>query len=296
MESRMEELILNHGVAISRIEDCEDDMNVCKGDVDMIKIEQALMGWDIRMLEGAMGGTQEDLEVLSGQVDAFVVSARRTSSLCETNARSMGAEIQRVQRETCGHLESLLQKFEKVNDVVDKKIVRQDEEMDRVVELVGQKIDAKMGEFSSDLMEALEIEENRRKALEEKVALLEEKLVNSLNHMADLVSLVLSIQSRVAEVEDAVMEESEEGDGGEVLSSSSSDLDPVENLVAIPVPAPSVIHTLVEIPEEFVPPILQPSSSVLSTLSPEYVRALEDDPAHDGTPEYWVDPKAFVDH
>jgi hypothetical protein len=52
--------------------------------------------------------------------------------------------------------------------------------MDRVVELVRQKIDAKMGEFSSDLMEALEIEENRRKALEEKVAFLEEKLVNSL--------------------------------------------------------------------------------------------------------------------
>jgi hypothetical protein len=69
--------------------------------------------------------------------------------------------------------------------------------MDRVVELVRQKIDAKMGEFSSDLMEALEIEENRRKALEEKVAFLEEKLVNSLTHTADLVSLVLSVQSCV---------------------------------------------------------------------------------------------------
>jgi hypothetical protein len=67
-------------------------------------------------------------------------------------------------------------------------------------------------------------------------------------------------------------------------------------MVAIPVPAPSVIHTLVAIPEEFVPPILQSSSAVPSTPSPEYVQALEDDPAHDETPEYWADPEAGVDH
>jgi hypothetical protein len=170
-----------------------------------------------------------------------------------------------------------------MNDIVNKKVVHQDEEMDRVVELVGQKIDAKMGEFSSDLMEALEIKENRRKDLEAKVAFLEEKLVNSLTHMANLTSLILSVQAHVAEVEDAMMEESKEGDGGEVASSSSSDLDPVENMVAIPVPAPSILHTLVEIPEEFVPPILRPPSSVPSTPSPEYVQALEDDLAHDGT-------------
>jgi hypothetical protein len=207
------------------------------------------------MLEGAMGGTQEDLEVLSGRVDAFVASSRRTSSLCETNARSMGAEIQRVQQETCGHIKGLLQKFEKVNDIIDKKIIWQDEEMDRVVELVGQKINMKMGEFSADLMEAMEIKENRRKDLEAKVTGLEEKLEITIAHVANLASLLLSIQSCVVEVEDAVMEESED-DGGEVVSSSSSNLDPVENLVAIPVPAPSAIHTLVEIPEEFVPLIL----------------------------------------
>jgi hypothetical protein len=71
----MEESILNHSVAISRIEDCEDDMNVCKGNINVIKIRQVSMGHDIRMLEGAMGGTQEDLENLSSWVDAFVVSS-----------------------------------------------------------------------------------------------------------------------------------------------------------------------------------------------------------------------------
>jgi hypothetical protein len=72
-------------------------MNVCKGDIDSILIEQLSMGRDIRMLEGVMGGTQEDLENLGGRVDAFVVASHRTSLLCETNTRSMGAEIQRVQ-------------------------------------------------------------------------------------------------------------------------------------------------------------------------------------------------------
>jgi paraquat-inducible protein B len=294
MELRMEESILNHGVAISRIEDCEDDMNVCKNDVDMLKLEQALMGRDIRMLEGAMGGMQEDLENVSSWVDSFVSMTRRTSALVEGNAHFL-TEVQRGQLEVQGLAENLNQKFVRVNDIIDKKIVRMDEELDKVVGLVGEKIDVKMGEFSSDLMEALEIEENRRKDLEVKVTFLEEKLLNSLTHTANLVTLILSVQACVAEVEDAVMEESEEG-GEEVASSSSSDLDPVENMVAIPVPAPSAIHTLVEIPEEFVPPILRLSSSVPSTPSPEYVQALEDDPAHDGTLEYWADPEAGVDH
>jgi hypothetical protein len=238
----------------------------------------------------------EDLENLAGHVDTWSSNSRKISSLCETNARSLASKIEKVQQETQAQFESFFGKFEKLNDNVNKKIVRQDEEMEWVVELVGQKIDAKMGKFSSDLMEALEIEENWRKDLEAKVAFLEEKLVNSLTHTANLTSLILSIQARVSEVEDAVMEESEEGDGGEVVSSSSSDSDPVENVVAIPVPAPSTFHTLVEIPEEFVPLILRPSSSILSTPSPKYVQALEDDPAHNGTPEYWADPEAGVDH
>jgi hypothetical protein len=294
MESRMEESILVHDVAISWIEDCEDDMNVCKNDVDTFRLEQGSMGRDIQMLEASMGSVHEELENLGSRVDSCVAAGRRTASLVEGNARFL-AMVWSGQVKVRELTEDLNRKFVWINEVINKKMVRQDEELDRVVGLVGEKIDAKMGEFSSDLMEALENEENRRKDLEAKVAFLEEKLVNSLNHTADLVHLVVSVQSRVSELEDAVMGESEEG-GEEVVSSSSSDLDPVENMVAIPVPAPSVIHTLVEIPEEFVPPILQPSSAVPSTPSPEYVQALEDDPAHDGTPEYWADPEARVNH
>jgi hypothetical protein len=232
-------------------------------------------------------------ESLGDWMDGCVAAGQRTAALVEGNACFL-AGVRSGQVEVQDLAESLNQKFVRINEVIDKKIVRQDEELDWVVSLVGERIDAKMGEISSDLAEALEIEENQQKDLEAKVAFLEEKLVNSLTHTASLVTLILSVQARVVEVEDAVMEESEEGE--EVVLSSSSDLDPVENMVAIPVPAPSVFHTLVEIPEEFVPPILRPSSAVPLTPSPEYVQALEDDLAHDGTPEYWVDPEAGVDH
>jgi hypothetical protein len=124
---------------------------------------------------------------------------------------------------------------------------------------------------------------------------LEERLEHSLTHVANLAALLLSIQSRVTEVEDAVMADSEEEGEGEVLSSSSSDLDPVENIVAIPIPGLSVVHTLVEIPEEFVPPILWLSSPVPSTLSPPYVQAPEEDPSHNGVPKYWADPEVGND-
>jgi hypothetical protein len=159
-----------------------------------------------------------------------------------------------------------------------------------VVELVGQKINARMSEFSDQHLEVMEIEEERRSALEEKVAGPEQKPEIAIGHVANMASLLLSVQSRVVEVEDAVMEETE--DLEEVLSSSSSDLDPVENMVAIPIPVPSVVHTLVEVPEEFVPPILRSSSAVPSTPSPEYVEALEEDPSHQGVPKYWADPEA----
>jgi hypothetical protein len=294
MENRMEESILNHSVAISKIEDCEDAMHVCNNEVDTPKLEQGSMGRDIQMLEASMGAVHEQLEGLGDRVDGCVASNRRTASIVEGNARFL-ATVRSGQVEVRELAEDLNRKFTRINKVIDMKMVRQDEELDRVTGLVGEKIDSKFSDFSNEFMEAVASEEARRVALEEKVAFLEEKLTNSLLHSSDLVNLVLALQSRVSEVEDAVMEESEEG-GQEVVSSSSSDLDPVENMVAIPVPAPSIIHTLVAIPEEFVPPVLRPSSSVPSTPSPEYVQALEDDPAHDGTLEYWADPEAGVDH
>jgi chromosome segregation ATPase len=270
-------------VFASRLEDTEDDMKVCQNDVNVLKLEQASMGRDIRMLEASMGGVHEQLENLGDRMDGCVAATRRTASIVEGNARFM-ATVRSGQVEVKELAEDLNRKFIRINEVIDKKMVRQDEELDRVVQLFGERME-----------EAVASEEAKRVALEEKVAFLEEKLTDSLLRLSDLVNLVLTLQNRVGEIKDAVMEESE-GSGREVASSSSSDLDPIENMVAIPVLAPSIIHTLVAIPEEYVPPILRPSSVVPSTPSPEYVQALEDDPAHDGTPEYWADPEAGVDH
>ena len=283
----MEESISNHSVAISRIEDLEDDMKICKEDIDQGKIHGASVDRDLCMLEASMGNAFEQLERVEDRVNGCFAETRRVCSLSETNSRSLGMEIQRVQRESRKEVEGLFSKFERVNQIFDKKAVRMEEEMERTVSLVEEKINSKIGEITADWVEALEIEEARRKDLEEKVAFLEEKITNCLLHQADTVNLVLALQGRLAQVED---------DEVEVPSpSSSSDLDPVENMVAIPIPAPSVVHTLVEIPEEFVPPILRPSSSVASTPSPEYVQALEEDPASHGVPEFWADPEAGDD-
>jgi hypothetical protein len=271
------------GAFASRLEDTEDDMKICQNDIDMLKLEQALMGRDIGMLEALMGSVHEQLENLGDRMDACVAANRRTSSIMEGNARFL-ATVRSGQVEVQELAEDLNRKFVRINEVIDKKMVRQDEELDRVVRLFGERME-----------EVAVSEEAWRVALEEKVAFLEEKLTDSLLHSSDLVNLVLTLQNRVGEIEDAVMEESE-GGGQEVESSSSSDLDPIENMVAIPVPAPSIVHTLVAIPEEYIPPVLRPSLVVPSTPSLEYVQALEDDPAHDGTLEYWADPEAGVDH
>jgi hypothetical protein len=61
-----------------------------------------------------------------------------------------------------------------------------------------------------------------------------------------------AFQVRLLEVEDVLMEDVDaEGEP----SDSSSDLDLVKNIVAIPIPGPSVVHTLVpvEVSSDFVP-------------------------------------------
>jgi hypothetical protein len=79
------------------------------------------------------GSAHEQLGSLSDRVNGCYTGTCRTCSLSETNNCSLGLKIQRVQQETCGHLKGLFQKFKRVNDIIDKKIVKQDEEMDRVL-------------------------------------------------------------------------------------------------------------------------------------------------------------------
>ena len=104
--------------------------------------------------------------------------------------------------------------------------------------LAGEKI-MKIGEFVEWYMEAAGIKEGWRSALEEWISSLEGVVI--LFH-----KIFASLWNWVSDLEDAMVEESDaEGDVDPDSSSSSLDVELVENLVAIPVPAPSVIHSFI---------------------------------------------------
>ena len=126
-----------------------------------------------------------------------------------------------------------------------------DKELEKVVALVGKKF----GEFANLYMEAMKAKDAHLLGLLVKVASLEDKLEvpNSTNVL--LASLVLALQNWVGELEDMMLVDLEEEESGpSVLSSLLTDVDLVENMVVIPVPASSVIHTLIpiETPPEYI--------------------------------------------
>ena len=95
----MEESIGNHRVAILRIEDLEDDMKICKEDIDQRKIHGASIDRDIHMLEASMGNAFEQLERVENRVDGCYAETRRVGSLNETSCCVLGSKIQAIQQE-----------------------------------------------------------------------------------------------------------------------------------------------------------------------------------------------------
>jgi hypothetical protein len=160
-----------------------------------------------------------------------------------------------------------------------------DTELEKVVGLVGDKIEKEVGKIATEFAEAMGVEEEFRATLESKVVGLEAKLEEALEAISSLSTLVISLQGQVGELEDVVMEEALDVDGeGTAISTSLSEFDLVENMVAIPIPPPIVTLIPIEVPEAFIPPSLR------TTLSPPYVEAREEDPEDSGVPEYWADP------
>ena len=105
-----------------------------------------------------------------------------------TNTQLMGLEVQRVQREWKKGHEDLLLKLSTTGDIIDRKLIRLDEELERVVELVGQKIEMQVGEVMA-------AEEAKRTALETRVEELEQRL-------RDTIVLLRSFSDRLNKVED----------------------------------------------------------------------------------------------
>jgi hypothetical protein len=193
-------------------------------------------------------------------------------------------EVQRVEKGLHPMVEGWYGKFEWVNDIINKKIVRLEGELDRVTALVGEKVQSGMDELNERFAEALRVEGVRYGVLAWDMELVKSQLETAQENNVLLVSRLSAFQVRLLEVEDVLMEDANaEGEPSDL----SSDLDPVENVVAIPIPGPSVVHTLVpvEVPSEFIPPSLR------VTPSPPYVAECLEDPEHSGVPEFWVDPE-----
>ena len=115
-------------------------------------------------------------------------------------------------------------------------------DIERVIKLVGQKITMVVEEVTV-------IEEAKRMALEVRVEELEQRL-------RDTVVLLCSFSDSLNKVEDLMVEDSDV-EGEAAASLSSLDFGPVENMVVIPIPGPSVIHILTPIPDVFIPPYVQ---------------------------------------
>ena len=99
------------------------------------------------------------LEKVEDHVDRFIKSLQCASQSLAALCHSLGMEVSKVQEEWRTSYENLLLKFFTTGDIVNRKFVRLDKELERVVNLVGQKIDAKFGEFIADYTEAVEAEE-----------------------------------------------------------------------------------------------------------------------------------------
>jgi predicted transcriptional regulator len=233
------------------------------------------------------GERPSGIEDLGDRVNGFVSSLRTYNNQSTSSHRSVFQEMHQHKQEARADHKSLLGKFARTSDVIDKKFVQLDTELEKVVGLVGDKIEKEVGKIATEFAEAMEVEEEWRATSESKVVDLEAKLEAALEAISSLMTLVISLQGRVGELEDAVMEEASDVDGeGTAASTSLSEFDPVENMVAIPIPPPIVTLIPIEVPEAFIPPSLR------MTPSPLYVASREEDPENNGVPEYWADPAA----
>jgi hypothetical protein len=288
MDIHMDELDKNHEVLVSRVEDTEDDMQIVKTDVDVLRIEMSSFNKDIKDIEMLVDNAHLRLEKVEDHVDGFMSLLCSQTGVTAASSCAALCEVQRVEKELHLLIEGWYGKFKKVNIIINKKIIRFEEELDRVMALVGEKIQSGMEDLSTQFNEALEVEGQRYGVLARDMELVKSQLETAQENNVLLAGRLSAFQVRLLEVKDVLMEDADaEGEPSDL----SSDLDPVQNMVAIPIPGPVVVHTLVpvEVSSEYIPP------SLCITPSPPYMAELGEGPEHSGVPKYWVDLDAVVD-
>jgi predicted nucleic acid-binding Zn-ribbon protein len=144
---------------VERLEDVEDDMQVCNNDLDMLKIRLAAAEGEAHLLNESIDNAHQQLEGLDDWVDGFVSSLRTYNSQSTASHRALFQEMHQHKREACADHESLLGKLARSDDVIDKKFVQVDTELEKVVGLVGDKIEKEVGKIASEFAEAMDAEE-----------------------------------------------------------------------------------------------------------------------------------------
>jgi chromosome segregation ATPase len=271
---------------VERLEDVEDEVQVSKNDIDVMKIRLAAVEGETHLLDESMDNAHRGLEDLGDRVDGFVSSLRTYNNQSTASHRALFQEMHQHKREARADHEGVLSQLARRDDIIDKKFVQVDTELEKVMGLVGDKIEKEVGKITTEFAEVMDVEEEWRATSEAKVASLETRLGEALDAISSLMTLVVALQGRVGELEDAVMEEASDVEGDRTaVSTSSSEFDPVENMVAIPIPPPVITLIPIEVPEAFIPPSLH------SSPSPPYVASREEDPESHGVAEYWADPE-----
>jgi hypothetical protein len=180
MDTKMDELYNNHGVFVSQVEDVEDDMKVIKTDIDVLRIEMSSLNRDLRGNDMSVNNVHICLEKVEDCVDGFVLLLCSQTGVAAASSRAASFEAQRVEKELHLSVEGWHGKFERVNDIIDKKIVWLEEELDRVMALVGEKIQSGMEDLNTRFVKVLEIEERRYGVLARDMELVKSQLVSRI--------------------------------------------------------------------------------------------------------------------
>jgi hypothetical protein len=99
MDIRMDELDNNHEVLVSRVEDFEDNMQVVKTDVDVLRIEMSSFNKDIRDVEMLVDNVHLCLEKVEDCVDGFMSLLHSQTGVAAASSYAALYEAQRMEKE-----------------------------------------------------------------------------------------------------------------------------------------------------------------------------------------------------
>ena len=175
------------------MEDVEEQAQVMAMGIDVLKIWATNVEREVKDLDSSIDNVQIHLDKAEDQVDRFVSQNHWILQSLSSRLHYLTLQLKKIEEEFHPQIERWWGRFEKANNVNDRNMIHL-EELEKVMGLVGDKIDRLKREFSNNFLEAMEFEETHQTALEVKVASLKERLEHTLTQAANLATFLLSIQ------------------------------------------------------------------------------------------------------